>query len=391
MNEKSEFRRKADELAKKMKNQNFMWLYLATIFVWVILFLIKLFLWGMDIQGLISSVLDNMLGLLPPMFIFDFVYEKLTRDASTMETSEKITETMMGKPETLALFTEEQRRTFINSAISSIAPDETTADMIQQCLSAYLTTEPCYKIRPQFHYDIRLQCNSIPENSIFSNADYFYVEEVLSYQIKYPKHNSEKFFPDGFWVGFFAKSDKLDSALRDKISEEDNRKYIFRESLSIRKCDLDKLKSLPQEELREVFNRVFKLKIRVDEKYAAIQEIIVNDLGIFINMKSDHDSSNDLYAVRVLFHMPQCWETEIVISISDPTYSPEIMVSYQEDIMNVEMYSFFSESDESSVENAVDTDNGIYSVAVVNRWIYPMSGMVFTIKKEADAEDITGN
>ena len=119
MKEQSEIRQKAHELVKKVKNQNFMWLYLATIFVWVILFLIKLFLWGMDIQGLVSSVLDNMLGLLPPMFIFDFVYEKLTREASSMETSEKIAETLMGDPETLALFSEEQRRTFINSAISS--------------------------------------------------------------------------------------------------------------------------------------------------------------------------------------------------------------------------------------------------------------------------------
>lgn len=393
MSEKTEIRRKAEELAKKMKKQNFMWLYVATVFVWVILFLIKKFLWGMDFQGLVSSVLDNMLGLLPPMFIFDFMYEKLTRDASNMETSEKITETMMGNAETLALFTEDQRRTFINSAISSIAPDETTGGMICQCLTPYLTTTPHYKIRPQFRYDIRLLCNAIPENDIFGDSGYFYVEEMLSYKIKYLDQNAEEYFPGGFWVGFFAKSEKLDSALREKLPDTVQRNYIFRESLNIKMADLNKMKALSQEELASFFNKIFKLKIRIDDRYAEIEEIHVStgddeicDCGIFVKLRSDHDSHKDLHSVQVYFHMPQCWGSEIVVAISDPTYSPEIMVSYQEETMDVDMYSFFSESEESGVENAIDSDNGIYNIAIVNRWIYPMSGIVFTIKRDMNGE-----
>ncbi len=393
MKEQSEIRQKAHELVKKVKNQNFMWLYLATIFVWVILFLIKLFLWGMDIQGLVSSVLDNMLGLLPPMFIFDFVYEKLTREASSMETSEKIAETLMGDPETLALFSEEQRRTFINSAISSIVKDETADGMVRQCLNAYLTSKPHYKIRPQFRYDIRLFKN-IPQNEVFDDKDYFYVEEMLTYRVKYLDREIKEYFPSEFWVGFFAKSDKLDTALRENM-ETDNRNYLFRESLNIKDSDLEQLKKLPADKQQEVFKNIFKLKVRTDEKYAKIEEIRIENgaensagenrtenYGIFVKMKSEHDIEKEIHSVQIYFHMPQKWNSEVVVTISDPTYSPEIMVSYEEDNMDVEMYSFFSESRESAVENAVDSDNGIYNIAVVDRWIYPMSGMVFTVKEE---------
>ena len=397
MKEQSEIRQKAHELVKKVKDQNFMWLYLITIFVWVILFLIKLFLWGMDIQGLVSSVLDNMLGLLPPMFIFDFVYEKLTRDASSMETSEKIAETLMGDPETLALFSEEQRRIFINSAISSIVKDGMADGMVAQCLNAYLTSKPHYKIRPQFRYDIRLFKN-IPQNEVFDDKDYFYVEEMLSYHVKYLDREIKEYFPSEFWVGFFAKSDKLDSALREN-TEADNRNYLFRESLNIKNSDLERLKKLPADKQQEIFKNIFKLKVRTDDKYAKIEEIRIENgaengggenrtenYGIFVKMKSEHDIEKEIHSVLIYFHMPQKWNSEVVVAISDPTYSPEIMVSYEEGNMDVEMYSFFSESRESAVENAVDADNGIYNIAVVDRWIYPMSGMVFTVKEEEAPE-----
>ena len=67
----------------------------------------------------------------------------------------------------------------------------------------------------------------------------------------------------------------------------------------------------------------------------------------------------------------------------EPTKDPQISISYNEDAMDVEMYSFLNKGDASSYDNTLEEENGVYSIALSNEWVYPMSGTVFFIRKDA--------
>ncbi|MCR5499569.1 MAG: hypothetical protein K6F31_04135, partial [Acetatifactor sp.] len=55
---------------------------------------------------------------------------------------------------------------------------------------------------------------------------------------------------------------------------------------------------------------------------------------------------------------------------------------YNEDAMDVEMYSFLNKGDASSYDNTLEEENGVYSIALSNEWVYPMSGTVFFVRKD---------
>jgi hypothetical protein len=355
----------------------------VTVLIWILLLIIKIFVWGLSFSDLLNDITANILGILPPLLIFNFAYEKLTQDLSAIEMSEQITETLMSNPQTIALFTEQQRKGFINSTIASIV-DKRACEMVQGLLAPYLLPHPTYNIRSAFDYNIQLLFD-IPSNKIFNKEDYFYIGETLQYTIHYLNDETFTGLPNDFYAGFFYDNEHLDHVLRNgKVKEEcDTNKfpYIFRESLKIKKEDLDKICSLPDQELLEFFSTFIKLKIKIDNIPAEIINIKADHTGIKILFHSKHEFNKDSHSVRVVFHMAQLWDSEFQVALSDPTYSPKVQLSYQPDRMSVEMYSFFSDSIESSVGNALEKDNGMYSVVVEDKWIYPMSGMVFSIKR----------
>ena len=137
MKGKSEFHRDGKVMYKKNKKRMMGILILATILVWIILLLLKIFVWELSLSDLLDDITANILGILPPLLIFNFAYEKLTQDISAIEMSEQITETLMSDPDTIALFTEEQRRGFINSTIASLV-DKGACEMVQGALDPYL-------------------------------------------------------------------------------------------------------------------------------------------------------------------------------------------------------------------------------------------------------------
>jgi hypothetical protein len=367
---------------KKNKKRMMNVLIVGTILIWIILLLLKIFIWEFSFNDLLDDITANILGILPPLLIFNFAYEKLTQDISAIEMSEQITETLMSDPETIALFTEEQRRGFINSTISSLV-DKRASDMVQGTLDPYLSAEASYNIRSSFDYNIQLLYD-IPKNDIFNPEDYFYLAETLQYSIYYLNDSSTEDLPSDFYAGFFFENENLDYALRtgkEKTGCDEKIPFIFRENLKIKEEDLDKIISLSPQELNSFFNTFIKLKIKIDNESAEILKVTADQTGIKVLFHSNHIIKKEGHSVRILFHMPQLWNSEFQVALSDPTYSPKIQLSYQPDKMKVEMYSFFSESIESSVGNALEKDHGMYNVIVTNKWIYPMSGMVFAIKK----------
>ena len=382
MKNKSEFHHNNKLKYKKNKKRMMGILIIGTILVWIILLLLKVFVWGLSFNDLLDDITANILGILPPLLIFNFAYEKLTQDISAIEMSKQITETLMSDPETIALFTKEQRQGFINSTISSLV-DKRACAMVQGALDPYLTAEATYNIRSYFDYNIQL-LHDIPKNDIFIPEDYFYLAETLQYNIYYLNDESVEDLPSNFYAGFFFDNENLDYALRtgkEKPGCEEQIPYIFRENLKIKQEDLDKIIALSPQELNDFFNSFIKLKIKIDNEPAEILKITADELGIKVLFHSNHLLNKECHSVRILFHMVQLWNSEFQVALSDPTYSPKIQLSYQPDKMKVEMYSFFSDSIESSIGNALEKDHGMYNVIVTNKWIYPMSGMVFAIKK----------
>lgn len=88
--------------------------------------------------------------------------------------------------------------------------------------------------------------------------------------------------------------------------------------------------------------------------------------------------------IRIIFHMPKKYGSILQASIVDPTKAPKIIVSYSYEEFNVDVYPYLSKGIESSYEVAHEQKNGIYDISLNTEWIYPISGIVFSIEKRTD-------
>ena len=74
----------------------------------------------------------------------------------------------------------------------------------------------------------------------------------------------------------------------------------------------------------------------------------------------------------------------LYISISEPTFSPEILVEYQEDNYTADLIPFF---DETMKLTQSASFNGEFEMHAANRWIMPMSGAIVNIREKDEPED----
>ena len=85
------------------------------------------------------------------------------------------------------------------------------------------------------------------------------------------------------------------------------------------------------------------------------------------------------HSIEISFAMPQAkGRSEVLVSIGEPTYSPIIQLSYPETLMTVKAFSFLNEAKGASIEQA-SHNSGNYEFCIQDKWIYPMSGVVFVI------------
>ena len=84
-------------------------LALITLVAWVVFLAVKLLILknrgeNFDFGIVLDGIIDNLLGILPPIIIFNFAYEYLTQDYISDEMSEQITRTLMSDPRAIARF-----------------------------------------------------------------------------------------------------------------------------------------------------------------------------------------------------------------------------------------------------------------------------------------------
>ena len=346
-----------------MKIKTFM-LFAITLLIWALLFFVKLHFWGADGESVIEDIISNMIGIIPPLLIFDFGLEYLTRDNIANDISEKITQTLMGESEAISAFKDDDKIRFVKNTVKHLVGEE-SYDMVYAVMEPYITGK--YNRRTVFRYKITLR-NS-PKSDLFGDRDYYRIYESLRYRKNYAVDSS---LPQKFSVAFIMNDNELDSALR-------NRTYIFQENFVINAPELKKLLDMSEEEQREFIEKELHLSIYIDGKASRLEDFSFSENIITVNYFSEHNEAEKVHDVDISFSMPQRRGiSDFMVSISEPTYSPVIELSYPEAEMEVKAFSFLNDCDDSSLEEATHNIDS-FEFNIQDKWIYPMSGVVFAI------------
>ncbi len=345
-------------------------LAIITTAVWLILLLAKYIISGVDFSSLLDDIIANILGILPPIILFNFLYEYLTREHVADEMTEQITQTLMSNPETIDLFDADPKKSFVRTTIQTLVGDE-ECDMVYGVVEPYLEMQ--YNIRRFFRYNITLRDYS--SDPLFPTELYMRVYEDLTYKKHYIGDNG---LSRAFQIGFFVNNEELDKELHEQT-------FLFRENLKIRPSELEALTLLsPEEQIRFAAEQM-SLNVFIDDVKCAIQQVSISHSGIVVSFLSAHDEDNRNLKIEVMFNMPQLkGYSEFLVSISEPTYSPMIQLSYPESTMNVTMFPFLNDGAECLVQNAM-RNTGSCDIYLQEKWIYPMSGVVFIVQDKAQA------
>lgn len=401
------------ETIKKIHKQNkilgYVILYLIVLLM-IIIGEIILFKNDSDatLLGLFQDILGNLMGVLAAFLVFDIAHEKISKDAYATEVSQQILETMMYHPEVIDLYESSQKKVFINSFINSVVEDEDMTDMIENYLDSYLLTKKDYveksditsrdcRIRTAFSYRFLLETERTKAFSVLKarNEDgtdpYFYVQEEFTYTVKFLSEKGKNLMSPIVRYGLVFDNKSLDQALRDGHKENPFEKCIFRENLEIDVIDRKYISSVSENEIL----KMFRPHVTIDgNKGCAVGVEIASDkndvpFGIVFMFDVKYDIKLMQHDVNIIFHMPKKWDSIVEVCIVEPSKAPKISLSYNEDLMDIEMYSFLNKSDSSSYDNSLEENNGVFSISISNEWVFPVSGVAFLVKQKQN--NVYGN
>lgn len=365
-------------------------LFIMTGLIMLALLLCKIFIFGLSANEFLDNVIGNMLGILPPILIFNFAYERITRESTSAEISEQITDTLMSNPETVELFSREQRINFINATIASLVNDD-EEKMVQGAIEPYLDSS--YNVKNSYFYEFLIL--DIGDNLIFHKDKYMMVHENLEYDRTFVNNDDETNMPQRFKVGFFVDIEGLDKQLREtkfnrntapntnvkNVDKDPEIPFIFREKLQIDIAEFDKLSKLDEQQKYSFIEKFIGLSVLIDHKKAQIVSIQVNANDIEIELSSSHQINQKKHKVEIAFEMPQLRNrSEILVSINEPTKAPRIVLTYPKEAMHVSVFPFLNDGSESLVENVLQKESGRCSIYMQDCWIYPGSGVIFTLE-----------
>lgn len=340
---------------------------------------------GYTFDELIDNIVGNLIGVLAAFLLFDILYNKLTQDGYARETSHQITKTLMGDSEILDAFSEEDKRAFLVSTIQSMVKDEDAVDMMVGNMDKYFHNMRLARIRKSFHYTITLTTELPVEYDEFPGAKedrYFYVQENLNYEVKYLSGSDVNLSTNEVKIGFSFDKRSLDAGLMESDRDQEFAKCIFNENLDITKEAIEYLRELSEERLKHVFENLFTAVLKVDGNQGILDKVDVRDGGIVATYKINYEINRNEHSIRVIFHMPKLWDSIFEVTLVDPTKEPKITFDYMPGKMDVTMFSYLNKGDESN-DGAYEQQNGLYDIAIKGEWIYPKSGIVFSVKKKA--------
>lgn len=380
MSEKRRLKRKADKNDfRKEKRKGFIILGSVTVIVWLVVFVIRV-VNTLRAGGTIESIMDNLfvdilnniLGIIPPILLFDFGLEYLNRDYASREMSRQISEVLMGDSQIIGLFDDKAKRDFLNATITALVENDVNeSEMAQGAIEAYITEK--YDIRPEFKYHIDVR--NCSKSHYFNPDDYIIIAEELSYNKVYIATE-----PIGkrFHIGFFVENSELDKQLRQH-------NYIMREALSLFDSDFERLKALDKAGCKEFAENELRISASIDDIKCVISDVIIDDNGIDVEFeRADYNSpdKSNQQSVNLSFVMPQRKDNlSFLVSISQPSFEPEIRFTFPHDVYDVKTFPFFDDTVSTGVKDATK-DTGVYHLNVKDKWVHPMSGVVFLLNEK---------
>lgn len=194
----------------------------------------------------------------------------------------------------------------------------------------------------------------------------------LSERLQFTKHYIQSDGVDTIGIAFDFKDDSLDSHLRTEH-------IFFSESLKLQKEDMEMLQNASPEEMKVWYDEVFKVQLAINGNKRKYDEIKVDKSGM-VALYHLEKKTNTI-AFKISFEIPYDAENNhIYLAISEPTFSPEILVRY-DDCFETEMVPFFDK--DMTLENSGGFE-GEYEFAAPNTWVMPMSGAIIKtrVKKE---------
>lgn len=369
---------------KQKKNLAYLVLAGITLIVWLALLIVKIVVAvenGDTILEVVSTVrdgiFDNILGILPPILLFDFGLQYLQQDKIFDEMTEQITGTIMSNPEVIQAFDTDAKKRFLNSTVLTLVDQN-----LDECAMAMGAIQPYidnkYDIKKQFNYFIEIR--ECEDYSSFDKDKYMLIVERLSYEVYYI---ASKPVENHVHIGFFVENRELDKQLREQKSNEEDSRFIMREGLNIDSEDLNAfLQRKSETEIKNSVQALINPELYIDDTKWYIFDIVVGNNGIDIEFACEKPRKTDDGAkskITLFFQMPQLKKnSSFLASISQPTYSPEIHLSYSAKKYDVKMFPFFNNTVGASVEQA-EQGTGHCDIEIHDKWVHPMSGVVFFI------------
>ena len=369
--------------AQRLKNAYMIvYLIVGTVMIAGIVFLMVFK--NMSFMDIVEEISVNLIGVFAGFIVFDIVMNKLTKEANDFETSQKIVESLTGDEDMLKLFTPKQREEFAVKSIRSLVEDEDVSDIAAGTVTRYLTLSDGLRIRKNFNYSFILEdLTSSQWGGIRVNADeHFLVRESLSYEVRYKTEKVRDWnSSDKLLIAFLFNNSDVDDKLRDRVC-------IFRENLNLTdeltKEVIERYASESKENIKELLGVDLFVFNGTRREKADLESAKVDESGIFLEYDSSLYVREQLeYGIDITFEMPMIWRSLISVILSDITFSPTITLNYASN-MNVEMIPFINLEEECSTSNIHNPRQRCYSLDLKDKWLFPISGMVFKVDKKKD-------
>lgn len=344
---------------------------------------------GYTLENLIDDVVGNLLGVLAAFCLFDILYNKLTKDEYARDVSKAITKTLMGDSETLDAFDDRDKKNFLLSTVNSMIHDKDAVDMVISHMNKYMESTNVPQLRTRFNYVITLSTEFPVDYNDFpgvSEEQYYYVQENLNYEIKYLTDNHGNLGSENIKIGFPFDKRNLDVGLLKSDETSEFSQCIFNENLDISMEAITYLCSLSSEELRKKYESLFTVVLKIDDNIGELKNVSFNNGGIVATYNINYNIEINVHSIKIIFHMPKLWNSIFEVTLVDPTRSPQITFDYMPGKMNVNMYSYLNKGVESN-DGAYEHQNGLFDISIKEDWIYPKSGIVFTVEKKQFKSD----
>lgn len=339
-------------------------------------------------RDFVDSVVGNLIGVLAGFCVFDILYNKLTQDAYARETSQQIAKTLMGDPETMDAFSEEDKKAFLKSTLVSMLRDDDAVDLLTTNMGKYFDGAKSARIRKAFDYIITIEDKLTPDYETYDfpglkENRYFLLDEEFKFTVKYLSGNDANFSGDYVCLGFAYDKRSLDSGLLEDGKDADFSKCIFNEDLVVTPEAIKYINSIPNDEVTAVINALFVPTLWVDGDGGREEDLVEVERkqnGLIFKFKLEYDKTRMEHDVRIYFKMPRLWDHIFEVTLVDPTKNPHIKLKYKSD-MDVTMYSYLNKEDQSNAGAFVKRAD-LYEISIKDEWVYPKSGVLFHIRRK---------